>query len=292
MVLGPPGPVLRGAPAGRRRAGVVGSPVAHSLSPRLHRAAYAALGLDAWTFDAVQVPPGGLAAHLSGLGEEWVGLAVTMPLKQEALVLPGLVTVGEDAVLAGGANTLVRRGDGWAADNTDVAGLGAALDDAGAHRPRRALVLGAGATGRSALVTLARAGVREVLLAVRDGLRPGTHELVDRLGLRAEVRRLGEQDLLLDRGTADVVVSTLPAQAQVPRIRAGAPDALPVVVDVAYAPWPSGFARAVADASGGRLRVVRGTEMLLHQAVRQVRLMTGHDGPVEAMRAALQGPHR
>ena len=281
--------MLTPAPAGARRAGVVGCPVDHSLSPVLHRAAYAELGLEAWSFEAVEVPPGGLAAHVARLGPEWAGLAVTMPLKQEALALPGLVDVGEDALLAGGANTLVRRDDGWAADNTDVAGLGAALHGAGAGSPRRALVLGAGATGRSALVTLARAGVREVALAVRDRLRPGTPELLDRLGLAARVVRLGEDDLVLDAARTDAVVSTLPAGAVVPRVRVPDPGAVPVLVDVAYAPWPSGFARAVADATGDGVPVVRGTEMLLHQAIRQVRLMTGHDGPVEAMRAALQG---
>ncbi|AXH97830.1 shikimate dehydrogenase [Ornithinimicrobium avium] len=274
---------------GARRAGVVGRPVGHSLSPRLHRAAFAVLGLDGWTFEATDVPAGGLADHVAGLGPEWVGLAVTMPLKREALELPGAVEVGQDARLAGGANTLLRRGSRWAVDNTDVAGLGAAMAGAGVRAPRRATVLGAGATARSALVALARAGAGEVVLAVRDRVRAETMVLVDELGLSAEVLRLGQERLVLDPAAGEVVVSTLPAGADVSGVLVPDVASAPVVLDVAYAPWPSGFAAAVDRASGGRLAVVRGTEMLLHQAVRQVELMTGHDGPVEAMRAALAG---
>lgn len=273
--------------AGRRRAGVVGSPVAHSLSPVLHGAAYRALGLSGWSFGAADVPAGTLAAHVAGLGPEWVGLAVTMPLKREALELPGAVEVGPDARLAGAANTLLRRDDGWAVDNTDVVGLGTAMAEAGAGAPRRATVLGAGATARSALVALARAGADEVVLVVRHRVRPDTAALLEELGLRARVRSLAD-GVVLDAAAGDVLVSTLPADADVPGLVVPDVAAAPVLLDVAYAPWPSGFAAAVREATGGRVPVVRGTEMLLHQAVRQVRLMTGHDGPVEAMRAALQ----
>lgn len=273
------------------RAGVVGSPIAHSLSPALHRAAYRALGLDGWTFDAAEVTSGDLGSHVGALGPEWAGLAVTMPLKEEALDLGA--TAGEAALLAGAANTLVRRGSGWFADNTDVYGIVAALTGAGLRAPRRAVVLGAGATARSTLVALRDLGVVHVELRVRSAVRDQTRALVERLGLGLSTRPLAEP-LTLDTDVVDVVVSTLPASAVVPEpvLNDGDSGRAPVVMDVAYAPWPSGFATAVVRGAEGRVPVVRGTEMLLHQAVRQVALMTGHDGPVTAMREALEGETR
>ncbi|MFK5647142.1 shikimate dehydrogenase [Ornithinimicrobium sp. LYQ121] len=271
------------APATLRRAGVVGHPIDHSLSPLLHRAAYEALGLRQWSYGAVDVPAGELAGYVASLGPEWTGLSVTMPGKEEALALA--VGLGEAALLTGAANTLVRREEGWWADNTDVHGLTAALAEAGLRSPATAVVLGGGATARSALVALTALGVTAVDVRVRDDLRPQTAALLERLGPTATVRRLSEAPVVLDRAVADVVISTLPVSAT-PPVVLGAADP-PVVLDVVYAPWPSPFARAVVDAGEGRVPVVRGTAMLLHQAVRQVELTTGHDGPVEAMRAAL-----
>ena len=271
-----------------RRAGVVGSPIRHSLSPVLHRAAYEALGLTGWTYDAVEVPAGELSTFVAGLEEDWVGLSVTMPGKEEALALAG--TASHAARLTGAANTLVRDGDGWSADNTDVGGLAAALVEAGAERPRRATVLGGGATARSALVALQRLGVEEVALLVRDRPRPLTSQLLGRLDLTVQVRRLADQPLVLSTEEHDVVVGTLPATAAAPTVRLGPRDARtrPVVLDVVYAPWPSPLAVAVTALGPEAPTVVPGTAMLLHQAADQVRLMTGQDGPVDAMRDALR----
>ncbi|TQM97037.1 shikimate dehydrogenase [Ornithinimicrobium humiphilum] len=267
---------------------MVGSPISHSLSPLLHGAAYAALGLDGWTFTAQEVPAGGLRSYVEQLGPGWVGLAVTMPLKEEALALG--TEVGPAARLAGAANTLVRRDGGWLADNTDVHGVVQALTEAGALAPRSATVLGGGATARSTLVALSELGVQEVTFRVRGDLRPGTAALAGQLGLRTRVVPLLTDPLVLDGAESQVVVSTLPPTAEPGPVLAP-PDAVtPVVMDVVYRPWPSRFATAVREAAGGEgLPVARGTGMLLHQAVRQVELMTGHNGPVAAMRAALDG---
>ncbi|MGD8201210.1 shikimate dehydrogenase [Ornithinimicrobium sp. W1679] len=282
MVPGQPGPVLT---AGPRRAAVVGSPVAHSLSPVLHRAAYRSLALTGWEYAATEVPQGALAGFVAGLGPEWAGLSVTMPLKDEALALAD--HADDDAVLTGSANTLVPSDGGWTALNTDVHGVGAALAEAGLLRPRRAVVLGGGATARSVLVALDRLGVEQVRLLVRDRARPGTEELLGRLSARTTVATFPGTDG--GGGAPDVVVNTLPATVDpaAHTVRAVLGGGCPVVMDVAYAPWPSGFARAVASASGGLVPVLRGTAMLAHQAARQVRLMTGHDVPVEVLRTAL-----
>ncbi|GAA3231652.1 shikimate dehydrogenase [Pseudonocardia petroleophila] len=259
-----------------RRAAVLGSPVAHSLSPVLHTAAYAALGLDDWRYDHRECTEDGLASFLDGLGPEWAGLSLTMPLKRAALDLAH--GASELAVATGAANTLVLRDGRRFADNTDVAGIVAALGPVSG----RAVVLGAGGTAQAALAALRGLGIDDVTVLVRSAARAED--------LRAAAKRLGVDPLVddaladparasavLDR--ADVVVSTLPA---------GAADdlrgAAGVVLDVVYAPWPTAFA-AAAQAAGAR--VVSGLEMLLHQAVAQVQLMTGHPGPVDAMRAAL-----
>lgn len=287
--------MLSGSP-GSRRAGVVGSPVEHSLSPVLHRAAYTALGLAGWSYDRVEVPAGGLAAHVRSLGPEWVGLSVTMPGKEEALALAD--EASPEAVLAGAANTLVRRGQGWYADNTDIAGLATALqrelDRTAAGPPRRALVLGGGATARSAVLALRRLGAVEITLLVRDRVRPETAAMLARLrqhpGPASPLVRTGRlaDGVPLDGAAAQVVVGTLPGSAPAPDLHLPTDDApAPVLLDAAYAPWPSALARAVADRSGGRVAVVRGTAMLLHQAVGQVQLMTGRTAPLAAMADAL-----
>lgn len=275
MVPGQPGQLLT-VP---RHAGVVGSPIAHSLSPVLHRAAYDALGLAGWSFHRDRVEAGDLAAYVAGLPRDWVGLAVTMPLKEEALALAQ--ELGEEAALVGGANTLTRLPGGWRGDNTDVHGLEQALRDAGLTTSGSAVVVGSGATARSALLALSRLGVREVRLLVRDEVRAGAVELAARLGLGATTRRYADGPA--DWGSPGVVVNTVPSGATPPvdgwRLPEGA-----VVFDVGYAGWPTPW--AAAWAAQGR-SVTRGDGMLLHQAVRQVRLMTGREAPVEAMAAAL-----
>ena len=169
------------------------------------------------------------------------------------------------------------------ADNTDVAGLVAALRGAGVTGGR-AVVLGAGGTAQAALAALRELGIAEIDVLVRSTARAGElRAAADRLGVSPTV-----SDALRDpaRATAAisgaaVVISTLPG---------GAADALRgtaagcVVLDVVYAPWPTPFAAAAAAAGA---TVVSGLEMLLHQAVVQVRLMTGTPGPVAQMRAAL-----
>lgn len=263
------------------RAAVLGSPVAHSLSPVLHSAAYTALGLGDWSYGLFECDEKGLAPFLEGLDPaEWAGLSLTMPLKRRAMELA--VEVTDLATAVGGANTLVRQGAGWAAHNTDVEGIATALTEAGVAAPGSTVVLGAGATAASALAALRELGsAGRVTVLARDTGRTG--EVVaaaERLDLPVEVAPLAEIDRHLD---ADLVVSTLPsgaADAHAERLAASRAD----LFDVVYAPWPTTAAEAVA-AGGGR--VVGGFPMLLHQAVAQVRLMTGvEDVPVAAMRAA------
>ncbi len=252
------------------RAAVLGRPVGHSLSPALHTAAYAALGLD-WAYTAVDCGEAELPGLVAGLGPEWAGLSLTMPLKRAALAVA--TAVDPLAAAVGAANTLVLRDGARVAYNTDVAGIVAALREAGVTRPASAVVLGAGGTARAALAALGALGVTEPVVLVRSPARAAElRAAADRLGVAADVRA----GLPGPVPPADVLVSTLPA---------GAADGLvptaPVVLDVVYAPWPTPFAAAAPGT------VVSGLAMLLHQAAAQVTLMTGRAAPLGAMRAAL-----
>ena len=261
------------------RCAVLGDPVEHSLSPVLHRAAYAALGLD-WTYDAVRVPSGGLQAFLAGLDNGWRGLSLTMPLKREAM--PLLDSRDAWADLAGAANTLLLDGDGVHGLNTDVPGAIAALREATPASVDRAVVLGGGATATSVLLALTELGCGSAVLAVRDPARADETMAAVRRHPRAP--RL-EPVLLpdLDGRGADVVVSTIPAAAQSAQVLAAVAD-VPVVFEVVYDPWPTPLAAAAR--ADGRL-LVGGLDLLLWQAVDQVRAMTGRfDVPVAAMREA------
>ncbi|MFC6084795.1 shikimate dehydrogenase [Sphaerisporangium aureirubrum] len=260
-----------------RRAAVLGSPIAHSLSPALHRGAYQALGLTGWRYDAVECDEERLPGLLAGMGPEWAGLSLTMPLKRA--VLPLLDSVSELAVAVGGVNTVVFSGGARHGENTDVHGIVQALAEKGVTAPRSAAILGGGATAASALAALRELGLREALLVVRDRARAGeTERVADRLGVALTVRAFAGLGAL----DAELVVSTLPPGAadEVAAMVRG----VPAVFDVVYAPWPTPLAQA-ADAAGAT--VVGGYAMLVHQAVRQVELYTGRTGvPVAPVRAA------
>jgi shikimate dehydrogenase len=261
------------------RCAVLGDPVDHSLSPALHRAAYVALGLD-WTYDAVRVPGGGLRDFVVGLDEQWRGLSLTMPLKREAM--PLLTSRDAWTDLAGAANTLLLDADGVHGLNTDVPGAVAALREATTASVEDAVVLGGGATATSLLLALADLGCARAVLAVRDATRAAaTLEAVSRHPHAPSIETVPLADLADVR--ADVVVSTVPAAAQTPEVLAALAD-VPVVFDVVYDPWPTPLAAAaVAEAR----TLVGGLDLLLWQAVDQVRAMTGRfDVPVAAMRAA------
>jgi shikimate dehydrogenase len=266
------------------KAAVLGSPVAHSLSPVLHRAGYAALGLSDWDYTAIECQEDGLAGLIGSRDQDWAGLSLTMPLKRA--VLPLLDQVEPVAAETGGANTVVFTGGRRHGYNTDVPGMLAALAAAGQAAPRAATILGAGATACSAVAALQRAGLDHVTVAVRDQARAADLlSVADRLGVRVDLRPLADQGGP-GQPAVDLVVSTVPAGAAdfyAERIRHGA-RAPGAVFDVVYHPWPTSLAEAAEKAGAV---VISGFELLLHQAAGQFELMTGHrPAPLDAMRAA------
>ena len=266
-----------------RRAGVLGRPIAHSLSPVLHRAAYASLGLDDWRYDAYEVGDDqALRAFIAECDDSWAGLSLTMPLKR--LVQPLLVEVSDVAAATGSVNTVVFTPAGPAGDNTDVVGLERALGEVGVERATQAVVLGGGATAASAAASLARLGCSEPLVVVRSPER-ARQVVAAGEACGVDVRLASWDDAPTALARAEVVVSTVPAGGQDAVVAAvgAAAGVSGVLLDVTYDPWPTPAAAAWQRRGG---TAVGGFGMLLHQAVEQVRLMTGRRPDVEAMRDA------
>ncbi|NKX54066.1 shikimate dehydrogenase [Arthrobacter mobilis] len=288
-----PGPAAHPVPAARPgqapkyRAAVLGHPIGHSKSPVLHRAAYAHLGFDC-SYEAVDLTEQAAAGFVADLRAAsgtpcWAGLSVTMPLK--AALVPHMDQVSSLVERLGVLNTVVISHDGGGSvqlsgHNTDVAGIVGALGHAGAPAGAHAAILGAGGTAAAAVAALAELGAAAVTVCLRDPRKAaGLAELAAGFGLPFRVRPLDEAAACL--GTADIVVSTLPPRAADPVAdQLAAAGILPdgrghagkVLLDAAYDPWPSRIA-AAWQAGGGT--IVAGIEMLIYQAVEQVRLFSG-----------------
>jgi shikimate dehydrogenase len=269
-----------GHEAVRRAAGVMGSPIAHSLSPALHLAAYRGLGLD-WTYVAQDVGAADLPAALDRLGPEWVGVSLTMPLKQA--VIPLLDQLSDQARAVGAVNTVSFGAHGRHGDNTDVHGIVSALRSAGVVDARGAAVLGGGATAASAVAALRELGEPAPTLVVRSRQRArGVVEAADRLGVRVEL--VAWEDAAERVVPASVVVSTVPPGAADQLLPEGSAVA-GVLLDVVYRPWPTALAAAWQRAGG---TAVPGLEMLVHQAAAQVNTWAGEWPDLTEMRRAAQ----
>jgi shikimate dehydrogenase len=258
-----------------RRCAVLGSPIQHSLSPALHRAAYAHLGLD-WTYDRVEVDEQGLAAFVRGLDASWRGLSLTMPLKVAVLELGD---VDQLASLAGAGNTLIAEGGSRTVHNTDIGGLRWAVGEVTTSPLARVTILGAGATASAALIAASQLGAQQVTIVVRtparaEPLRPLAAQLGIELDIRPWWARLPDADLAVSTvvsGAADTIAPSVV-------------DTVPVIVDVIYDPWPTVLA---TTAEGAGCTVINGRDLLVGQALLQIELMTGHAVPADVLYAAL-----
>jgi len=272
------------------RAAVLGSPIAHSLSPPLHNAAYRELGLAGWAYEAIDCDEARLPGLLASLGPEWVGLSLTMPLKRA--ILPLLDRADPLVGLVGGANTVLLAGTERSGYNTDVPGMIAALDEAGVGVDGPVLMLGGGATACSAIAALHSAGAPAVTAAVRSAATASVlADVAGHVGLPLRTVPFGpgqEREEWLAATAAQswrLLLSTVPAGVAddyADLVSAGGLTAA-AVFDVVYHPWPTRLAEAAAAAGSA---VIGGFSLLLHQAAEQVRLMTGWPAPVEAMRTA------
>ena len=267
------------------RAAVLGSPIAHSLSPVLHRAAYQRLGLTGRSYEAFDVDEAALPGFLGGLdATQWCGLSLTMPLKRAAI--PLLDSVSETALVVEAVNTVVFAEDGTRrGENTDVPGLVAALGERGITAVDTAAVLGGGATAASTLAALASIVNGGVDIYVRSPARAEQLlPVAERLGIELRVHGWGEAGTAL---ASALVVNTTPAGAA-DELAASSAKPVGTLFDVIYHPWPTRLAAAWQQAGG---TVFGGLDLLIHQAALQVELMTGADPAqrgrvVDAMREA------
>ncbi|TQK19554.1 shikimate dehydrogenase [Microbacterium sp. SLBN-154] len=260
--------------ANATRLAVWGDPIAHSRSPQLHSAAYAELGLP-WTYERRRVSEAQFDAALADPTETWRGLSLTMPLKHVAA--RAATALDRAAQLSGAANTLIPDDEGIRGFNTDVAGLVAAIREEGIERTERGTVLGAGATATSALLALEALGAREIEIRARRPDAAGhLVALAASLDLHVTVVSLDAPRTGSGaRPDTALTIATLPGDAELP---ASVLDAVVepggLLVDVVYGTWPTPLAAAWEGAGG---RAVSGLPMLLHQAVRQVRIFTTGD---------------
>ncbi|MDT0457157.1 shikimate dehydrogenase [Streptomyces sp. DSM 41527] len=263
-----------------RRAAVLGSPIAHSLSPVLHRAAYRELGLSDWTYDRHEVDEAALPAFMERLDATWAGLSLTMPLKRA--VIPLLDEISPTASSVEAVNTVVLAADGRRlGDNTDIPGMLAALRERGVRQVERASVLGAGATASSALAALSRICTGEVTAYVRSRARADEMRgWGERLGVTVRTAAWEDAAAAFE---APLTIATTPA-GTTDALAAAVPDGPGTLFDVLYEPWPTTLATAWAARGGA---VVGGLDLLVHQAVLQVEQMTGRSpAPLAAMRKA------
>ncbi|WP_309103122.1 shikimate dehydrogenase [Microbacterium sp.] len=249
----------------RRRLAVWGDPIAHSKSPALHAAAYRVLGLD-WEYTRRQVSADGFIVALASIDSSWRGLSLTMPLKEAAF--RAAAVRDRHAEMTGAANTLLLGGEP-AGFNTDVGGIIDALAEHGVSDVASVRILGAGATAASSLVAAAEIGARRAdVRARRPDRASGLVDLGARLGVRVDIAGFERE-----ADAVDLTLATLPGGTALPEetvsTLASAGGAL---FDAAYAPWPSTLSAGWGDGV-----VVSGLGMLLHQAVRQIRIFLQGD---------------
>lgn len=259
-----------------KRCAVLGKPIEHSLSPLIHTTAYEVLGIaQEWSYGRYEVDEAGLAGFVAGCGPEWVGLSCTAPLKHELL---SLGTPSERARLLDSGNTYLFRDSDPFVENTDVTGLVGAFARAGVVSASRALLLGNGATARSALYALAEMGVRDALVLARSeaNARASLAELAEALGVRLGY---GVWGTVPDADAVDVLVSTVSAPLEAD-VAAGLVRLTSACFDATYNHYPTELDRA-ARASG--IVQLSGIDLLVGQALDQIRLMTGRECPPEPL---------
>jgi shikimate dehydrogenase len=242
---------------------VWGDPIAHSVSPRLHAAAYEVLGLP-WEYGRRQVGEHEFDEALAGLDRSWRGLSLTMPLKRAAAA--SARSLDERARLTNAVNTLLLREDGPHGFNTDVGGLVAVIREQGHAEVASARILGAGATAASALVALAELGARRVEVIAR---RPEAVAPLAGLGEALGVAVAAAEFTAPPTRGIPVTVATLPGGTDLGVLAEPFAAEGGLLVDVVYGDWPTPLA-LTWRAGGGD--AVSGLGMLLHQALLQVRV--------------------
>ena len=276
-----------------RKFAVLGSPISHSKSPLIHAAAYRVLGED-WEYSRFEVAKGGLKRFIENDGMGFTGFSLTMPLKEEAFVFSDVTDEISNSTKA--SNTLLRVNDQWCAFNTDVFGITQAISQAGTAPIKVSLIIGSGATATSAMAAIANlAPGSSVLISARNKT---TRLLLIDFGRSLGLQVSSARRLASAIKKAQVTISALPGGAmdiaakKLAASRFFKPSGM--LLDVAYHPWPSQLANAWQMKNQ---KVVSGLEMLIWQAVAQIRIfkmgnpeaeLPNEIAVVQAMRIALE----
>ncbi|MFM5905822.1 MAG: shikimate dehydrogenase [Micrococcales bacterium] len=262
---------------------VLGSPIEHSKSPVIHSAAYRVLGLDDWQYERFEVRKGGLRNFMESLDSEWAGFSLTMPLKEEAARFA--TSLDRAAEATGAVNTLHRTQDGWLGFNTDVFGIVQAIHEAGLQGVSEVLILGSGATATSATAAVKQLapGANVRFYARNHRTRDELVAFAATLGLRAK----STNRLVRGLSRADLVISTLPGgamDAEAERLgRSSRFKPNGALFDVAYQPWPSELAKVWLQSEH---QIISGLEMLLWQAIAQLRIFNLGDPALQLPKEA------
>jgi len=244
-------------------AGVLGSPIFHSLSPLLHTTAYRTLAIDG-EYKAYEVASGGLEDFLLDQGKSLNCLSLTMPLKEEALAVADQVSTISRQIASG--NTLHKKADGWHLTSTDVEGFTFALEASGHVAIKTVLIIGAGATARA----VAAACNREATAITVVGRSASRHESIRQSAANSSITFV-DWDTNLDLDSFDLVVNTTPADtAAVFLDRVNDPQG--VFFEVIYNPWPTVLLKKWKQVGGS---YVDGLDLLIHQAISQIEIFSG-----------------
>ena len=243
---------------------VLGSPISHSLSPKLHNEAYRLAGISG-AYSAIEVRSGDLQRFMDERGKEFDYLSLTMPLKEEALLLDLDVTFDAIGLRTQSINTLIRSGSTWKATSTDGSGFLKALQNAGLNHFEKVLILGAGGTARAV------SGVLENIAESVDVMRRSVRRspAIASCFVNLNPNFLDWNDAI-DLGEYDLVVNTTPSGAADLVAENISGSLSGVLFDVLYKPWPTLLARRWSDAGGTCLS---GLELLLFQGIDQLNLV-------------------
>lgn len=275
---------------------VIGWPIAHSLSPAMHNAAFQALGIDA-TYSKLAIEPNDLARALKQLRSDGIaGFNVTVPHKET--IMPLLDAIEPAARAIGAVNTVVRDSERWIGCNTDAPGLAASLREAnvtlaGAH----VTIIGAGGAARAAIVGLGQAGAASITIAARrvdraqalaDELRDASGTSTTGIDMGEELRDALAKTTLLVQATSATLAghdSQTSAQTFADSVPIEAMPSDATVIDLVYRPRVTTL---MQRAQARELKIVDGLGMLLHQGAIAWTGWTGRDAPIDVMRQALQ----
>lgn len=272
-----------------KKVGIIGWPVTHSISPAMHNAAFAALGLNDWHYDLLPTPPESLAEQVRSLPDNgYVGVNVTIPHKQNVMPLLNGISVAARGI--GAVNTVLIEGRRLEGHNTDSIGFMLDLEANGIQiQGQRVLVLGAGGSARAVVLGLANRGAQVIVMArreqtawqLREDLRQGITRQFD-----IEVQPLSALPKIAQ--SVHLIVNCTPAGMWPEVANSPWPEEIPIppqaaVYDLVYRPAKT---RLLQQAEAAGVRAIGGLGMLIYQGAAAFELWTGQEAPVEVMRSA------